>query len=326
MFDLPQPFGPTMTLTPGENTKRVRSGKDLKPLMVIELRCICAAVVGKVRGRFGRDFATYGVRRRAARFLRIEALDCARRGLLLGCLLAAPRALPDHLAPDQGRDLEPAIVRRPRLAGHVVAYAWPRRVPAAPGAPTCSPAASPRRSPSARRTPPPSRRRPRRTRARDSRRRSPPRRQMPAPARRRAGPRRRCHRRRCCRPPRGPGRVARGPSATAAQARPLTACPWTLVSRPMSALRVLAEEVLGDGEARGRCRPGTRAARRSRRAPGPRRSASARASCSSDGKGSISLPQTAHGSPGRSSHAGRPGRGRTRRRRRPSRSRRPPVR
>jgi hypothetical protein len=39
MFDLPQPLGPTMTLTPGENSRRVRSGNDLNPLMVIELRC-----------------------------------------------------------------------------------------------------------------------------------------------------------------------------------------------------------------------------------------------------------------------------------------------
>ena len=31
MFDLPQPFGPTITLTPGENSSFVRSGKDLKP-------------------------------------------------------------------------------------------------------------------------------------------------------------------------------------------------------------------------------------------------------------------------------------------------------
>ena len=44
MFDLPQPFGPTITLTPGENTSRVRSGKDLKPLIVIELRCMESAV------------------------------------------------------------------------------------------------------------------------------------------------------------------------------------------------------------------------------------------------------------------------------------------
>jgi hypothetical protein len=40
MFDLPHPFGPTITLTPGANASFVRSGKDLKPLMVIELRCI----------------------------------------------------------------------------------------------------------------------------------------------------------------------------------------------------------------------------------------------------------------------------------------------
>ena len=40
MFDLPQPFGPTTTLTPGENSSLVRSGKDLKPFRVIDLRCI----------------------------------------------------------------------------------------------------------------------------------------------------------------------------------------------------------------------------------------------------------------------------------------------
>ena len=39
MLDLPQPLGPTMTLTPGENSSRVRSGNDLNPLIVIELRC-----------------------------------------------------------------------------------------------------------------------------------------------------------------------------------------------------------------------------------------------------------------------------------------------
>src|SRR6187399_1605581 len=42
-FDLPQPLGPTITLTPGENTSEVRSGKDLKPLIVIELRCMVSA-------------------------------------------------------------------------------------------------------------------------------------------------------------------------------------------------------------------------------------------------------------------------------------------
>jgi hypothetical protein len=38
MLDLPEPFGPTITDTPGENVSRVRSGKDLKPRRVIELR------------------------------------------------------------------------------------------------------------------------------------------------------------------------------------------------------------------------------------------------------------------------------------------------
>ena len=40
MFDLPQPFGPTITLTPGENVSRVRSGNDLNPLRLISFRYI----------------------------------------------------------------------------------------------------------------------------------------------------------------------------------------------------------------------------------------------------------------------------------------------
>jgi hypothetical protein len=39
-FDLPEPFGPTMTDTPGPNSSFVRSGKDLKPLREIDRRCI----------------------------------------------------------------------------------------------------------------------------------------------------------------------------------------------------------------------------------------------------------------------------------------------
>ena len=38
-LDLPEPLGPTITDTPGENSSRVRSGNDLKPLRVIDLRC-----------------------------------------------------------------------------------------------------------------------------------------------------------------------------------------------------------------------------------------------------------------------------------------------
>src|SRR4029453_19626694 len=38
-LDLPEPLGPTITDTPGENSRRVRSGKDLKPFRVSDLRC-----------------------------------------------------------------------------------------------------------------------------------------------------------------------------------------------------------------------------------------------------------------------------------------------
>src|SRR5438270_2615262 len=37
-FDLPEPFGPTITLTPGPNSSLVRSGNDLNPLSVIDFR------------------------------------------------------------------------------------------------------------------------------------------------------------------------------------------------------------------------------------------------------------------------------------------------
>ena len=39
MFDFPDPFGPTITLTPGPNSRRVRSGNDLNPLSVSDFRC-----------------------------------------------------------------------------------------------------------------------------------------------------------------------------------------------------------------------------------------------------------------------------------------------
>ena len=41
-LDLPEPLGPTITETPGANSSRVRSGKDLKPFRVNDLRCIVA--------------------------------------------------------------------------------------------------------------------------------------------------------------------------------------------------------------------------------------------------------------------------------------------
>ena len=40
MFDLPEPLGPTITLTPGEKCSFVRSGKDLNPFRLIDFRYI----------------------------------------------------------------------------------------------------------------------------------------------------------------------------------------------------------------------------------------------------------------------------------------------
>ncbi len=39
-FDLPEPLGPTITLTPSANDSFVRSGNDLKPLRVRDFRCM----------------------------------------------------------------------------------------------------------------------------------------------------------------------------------------------------------------------------------------------------------------------------------------------
>jgi hypothetical protein len=39
MFDLPDPLGPTTTVTPGSSERTVRSAKDLNPLSMRDLRC-----------------------------------------------------------------------------------------------------------------------------------------------------------------------------------------------------------------------------------------------------------------------------------------------
>src|SRR2546425_12873291 len=62
-FDLPEPFGPTTTLTPGPKSSRVRSGKDLKPFSVSDFRSTSA--------------------------LPLQALDCHSSCLLLGLLLTS---------------------------------------------------------------------------------------------------------------------------------------------------------------------------------------------------------------------------------------------
>ena len=73
-FNLPEPFGPTTTLTPGPKSRCVRSGKDLKPFNVSDFRRI----------QFPASFAG-------------QPVHGLSRSLLLGVLLA-PAA---SLAPDR---------------------------------------------------------------------------------------------------------------------------------------------------------------------------------------------------------------------------------
>src|SRR3954470_2081795 len=104
-LDFPEPFGPTMTDTPSPNSSRVRSGNDLKPFRLIDLRCISSA-----RGvLFG------GVVLVAPQLVQGDP-----RGLLLGRLLRAPRAAPDHPRAHAPFDVEDAVVRRPVLGDDLV--------------------------------------------------------------------------------------------------------------------------------------------------------------------------------------------------------------
>src|SRR5262249_24903004 len=102
MFDLPEPLGPTMTLTTGENSSLARSGHDLNPFISIDLRYISLTLA--------------------------RTPDAAQRllgGLLLGHLLASAPPPADALVVDDRGDFEPASVRGPRFADHLVAYARP---------------------------------------------------------------------------------------------------------------------------------------------------------------------------------------------------------
>src|ERR1700728_4040029 len=83
-FDLPDPFGPTTTLTPGPKSRWVRSGKDLKPFKVSDFRRICSPI-SLVVG---------------------QSLDGLAGGLLLGVLLAAAAAPAQRLPGDVRRDRE----------------------------------------------------------------------------------------------------------------------------------------------------------------------------------------------------------------------------
>src|SRR6202035_3927674 len=108
-LDLPEPFGPTTTLTPGPNESSVRWGNDLKPFRVSDFR----------RTRTGLPPRSHA----------LQPLDCDARGLLLGVLLAPAAPAAQLLSVDPRHHHVGALVRRPLLAGHLVAHlrATPRQ-------------------------------------------------------------------------------------------------------------------------------------------------------------------------------------------------------
>src|SRR3954449_4836002 len=120
MLDLPQPLGPTMTLTPGANSSLVRSGNDLNPLMVIELRCTGS---GRLSVSSDGISGLAGVSPREGCFLPLQALQRLGRSRLFRGFLAPALAGADHLGIQPRRALEAPVVRRARLTGHRVGYA-----------------------------------------------------------------------------------------------------------------------------------------------------------------------------------------------------------
>src|SRR5262249_31071918 len=111
MFDLPEPLGPTITLTPGENSSLVRAGNDLNPFISIDLRYISSS------------FAKAGVSVGRVRRSVSQALQRLLGRLLLGGLLAASGADTHALTAHPGLHLEGPPVRGAGFADHRVGYA-----------------------------------------------------------------------------------------------------------------------------------------------------------------------------------------------------------
>src|SRR5204863_5379625 len=108
-FDLPDPLGPTTTETPGPKSSFVRSGKDLKPLRVSDLRCMGSP-----------PSVPQLVLVRGTRSVGVEGLERNSRSFLLGMLLRAARPAPDGRPADRRDDLERAVVRRAVLGRDLV--------------------------------------------------------------------------------------------------------------------------------------------------------------------------------------------------------------
>src|SRR5262249_42268456 len=116
MLLLPEPLGPTITLTPGKNSSLARSGNDLNPFISIERRYIR---LPQPRGS------------RPGRARPNSLISGAKPGQsllgrpLLGDLLAPSPPDSHPLGGDHRGDFEGALVRRARFVDHLVADSCP---------------------------------------------------------------------------------------------------------------------------------------------------------------------------------------------------------
>ena len=140
-FDLPEPFGPTTTATPGSSRISTGSTNDLKPRSLIAFRCTRRP---SYRGRRGRRLARSSVPLGASSLGSAGGLDeRLARGVLLGVLLRAARrpcrrlSVVDH----RGRG-ERAVVRRPFDVEQRVRDRCARAARAVPAARSCGRRAS----------------------------------------------------------------------------------------------------------------------------------------------------------------------------------------
>src|SRR5688572_13210683 len=109
MLDLPLPLGPTTTLIPGPKSSWVRSGNDLNPFRVSDLRCTRSP---STRPGLALEGGLCG----------IQQLQRNAGGLLLGLLLRAAAARSERAAVHLRDGLEEPIVGRALLGDDPVAH------------------------------------------------------------------------------------------------------------------------------------------------------------------------------------------------------------
>ena len=112
-FDLPEPFGPTTTATPGSRRTSTGSGNDLKPRSLIDCRCTR-------RGSYGGGARTGRRSLPASRRAR-GASSASRAASCSASFFVRPLPTPSLLAVDHRRAGEPPVVRRAVDLEHGVA-------------------------------------------------------------------------------------------------------------------------------------------------------------------------------------------------------------